>query len=421
MTTTHDVSRDEVMAYVDGELSPARLVSVEAHLVGCEACRTLSEELRAVSARLQAWDVEGGPSAMPRAIRDAMAPPRSRWAFWPIGPVATGWPRWGLAAGSLAGVLLVVVMARPGGPFWSTTPMPVEESADARSSQVSSPPEVAGEVPETRERPESRPAAQESVAAAEQPVVGGRANQSAPGREVVKVAEAAPPVPPPPAAPVITTTRPLAAAPPPAAVAASAQQRIVVAPNERFASELAFARADPAVLLDLAGSSAGAPLDETVPAREVHLTLAVADVAAARAAVEELVRDVEGRQEAAAQLGVAADRRAATPDADDAVLRVPVGRLDAALEKLRAIGEVGDVERQDVDLRAELVEAARAVAVAEQTEEQLTTRRAAAAEDDIAGLDRALGLTREQLVTLRANLRLLRERQSLARIVIRFR
>jgi anti-sigma factor RsiW len=42
---------DRLSEYLDEELSPAEKVQLEAHLTGCAACRTVLEELRAVTAK----------------------------------------------------------------------------------------------------------------------------------------------------------------------------------------------------------------------------------------------------------------------------------------------------------------------------------------------------------------------------------
>ena len=55
--TSHAIDREEVMAYVDGELDANRSAEIETHLKGCEDCRSLVGELRAVSMRLATWHV----------------------------------------------------------------------------------------------------------------------------------------------------------------------------------------------------------------------------------------------------------------------------------------------------------------------------------------------------------------------------
>lgn len=49
------------MAYVDGELPPARAASIEAHLAECRSCQTTVNELRQVSRDLARWSIEAPP------------------------------------------------------------------------------------------------------------------------------------------------------------------------------------------------------------------------------------------------------------------------------------------------------------------------------------------------------------------------
>src|SRR6476646_10646858 len=70
MTITHEIDRQEVMAYLDGEIAAARAVVVRAHLDQCAECRALADDLREVSAGLGEWAVEPAPRrlAAPAAI-----------------------------------------------------------------------------------------------------------------------------------------------------------------------------------------------------------------------------------------------------------------------------------------------------------------------------------------------------------------
>ena len=54
MKPTHSFDHEDVMAYVDGALSPERTADVERHLASCDECRTLVSELHGLSARLAA-------------------------------------------------------------------------------------------------------------------------------------------------------------------------------------------------------------------------------------------------------------------------------------------------------------------------------------------------------------------------------
>ena len=57
-TTTHPVSAEELMAYLDGELPPARAVDVHQHLEMCRECQSLAADFQSVSRGLGEWQVE---------------------------------------------------------------------------------------------------------------------------------------------------------------------------------------------------------------------------------------------------------------------------------------------------------------------------------------------------------------------------
>lgn len=111
----HTVVPEEIMAFVDGELSPAEMRSVEAHLRECAECAALAESFRATSAWMARWDVESVPiqdlnilsdGAQRRARKDTSARPRflalPTWQ-WLVG---------GALASSVCAVLFLAV-SRP--------------------------------------------------------------------------------------------------------------------------------------------------------------------------------------------------------------------------------------------------------------------------------------------------------------------
>lgn len=61
MNPMHPVEAEELQAYLDNELAAERRASLEQHLVACVDCRRLLDDLRQVSATLQAWQVEPAP------------------------------------------------------------------------------------------------------------------------------------------------------------------------------------------------------------------------------------------------------------------------------------------------------------------------------------------------------------------------
>ena len=112
----HAIEPEELMAYLDGELTADRATAAVAHLGECSECQRLVASLRGVSQSLTTWKVELAESEMPRAITAALAErvPASRKVF----PARRSWRdlvsmRWPTSAwvGAVAAVLLVVLGA----------------------------------------------------------------------------------------------------------------------------------------------------------------------------------------------------------------------------------------------------------------------------------------------------------------------
>jgi anti-sigma factor RsiW len=103
MSTIHEVDREVVMAFLDGELSSDRAAAVRAHLDRCPECRTLTEDLRRVSARLSAWQVGRLSDALVMPIVGTAMPSRSPRSWF--GAHLTV-PRWSIA---VAAALLIGV------------------------------------------------------------------------------------------------------------------------------------------------------------------------------------------------------------------------------------------------------------------------------------------------------------------------
>ncbi len=118
-SVNHPVEQEEVMAYLDGELSPQMGAAVEAHLEQCVQCGVLAEDLRQVSLHLLAWESESAPATLSQAVTECAT--RERWAEKLNQPDSaipalqlSHIPRWILfPAGGLAVVLLVIFATMP--------------------------------------------------------------------------------------------------------------------------------------------------------------------------------------------------------------------------------------------------------------------------------------------------------------------
>jgi hypothetical protein len=111
--STHPFAPEDVMAYLDGELSANRATGVAAHLRECSECAALAEQLRDVSNQLVNWGVEPAPATLAKSL-DAVRKDRALskveepkgFAAWLYGKFAPLRQRWALG---LAGVALVVL------------------------------------------------------------------------------------------------------------------------------------------------------------------------------------------------------------------------------------------------------------------------------------------------------------------------
>jgi anti-sigma factor RsiW len=63
-TTTHPFAPEEIMAFVDGELSADRAQALSAHIVQCADCKKVKDSLRNTSLAFTSWTVTTVPSAL---------------------------------------------------------------------------------------------------------------------------------------------------------------------------------------------------------------------------------------------------------------------------------------------------------------------------------------------------------------------
>jgi Domain of unknown function (DUF4349)/Putative zinc-finger len=68
----HPAEQEEVMAYLDGELSADRAALLAAHLRECADCEALAESLRDVSRHMAAWTVEAAPAQLAEHVNAAL-------------------------------------------------------------------------------------------------------------------------------------------------------------------------------------------------------------------------------------------------------------------------------------------------------------------------------------------------------------
>lgn len=116
--TTHSVAPEEVMAFLDGELSATEAHAVSAHIEHCTDCAKIVEQLRSTSRSLTEWKVDPVPVRLGNSVGYSVAKIKSgfnigkgslflRTSFWTR-------KQWAIAsAGTLAAMVLVVFISVP--------------------------------------------------------------------------------------------------------------------------------------------------------------------------------------------------------------------------------------------------------------------------------------------------------------------
>jgi anti-sigma factor RsiW len=91
----HAMEPEELMAYLDGELTAERSAAAAAHLVQCRECQAVAADLESVSRRLLEWQIEDASPRLDRAVHAAWAveharPTTRRGLLWVGGLLAAG-------------------------------------------------------------------------------------------------------------------------------------------------------------------------------------------------------------------------------------------------------------------------------------------------------------------------------------------
>lgn len=82
----HPVEAEELQAYLDKELAPARQAEVSRHVQDCQECSAMIADLQKVSATLQRWQVEPAPANLkPPIIREEKPAHRFSWMRLALG------------------------------------------------------------------------------------------------------------------------------------------------------------------------------------------------------------------------------------------------------------------------------------------------------------------------------------------------
>lgn len=114
----HPIEPEELMAYLDGELTANRAAATAAHLGECAECQSIVAGFRGVSQILKTWEANPSESDMPQAIASALAENKlvSRSVIARLRPRrALLGLRWPVVAwvGGVAAILLLAAVSVP--------------------------------------------------------------------------------------------------------------------------------------------------------------------------------------------------------------------------------------------------------------------------------------------------------------------
>ena len=109
MNTTLHLAPEEIMAFLDGELSSAEAQEIKAHLATCPNCSVVAAQFQETAQMLAVWEVPTLPDSRENSISKAIK--STNLTFRPTLQTARRrWMTWGLSA---VGAVLVVALINP--------------------------------------------------------------------------------------------------------------------------------------------------------------------------------------------------------------------------------------------------------------------------------------------------------------------
>ena len=77
-TTTHPVAPEEVMAFLDGEISAEKSISIAAHLESCSECKEFASQVKTTSQALAQWKTDVPTDSLQERMMEALEGGQSR-------------------------------------------------------------------------------------------------------------------------------------------------------------------------------------------------------------------------------------------------------------------------------------------------------------------------------------------------------
>lgn len=447
MTSPHAIDREDVMAYLDGELAAERAALVRVHLDTCESCRQLAADLRDVSARLHEWQVEPSPAVLDVTVRAALeasplvsGSPGSPGSWWRSLFVLPAVRYAGMSAVAASAILAGWVILRPGDQT-DSPPAPASVAAPSGATDVA-----------RLEQPAGTPGPPPATPGAEREQRSGRGRGASPSagftsamprQDAVSEVRVSPqpqraaPVPPATADPVITNppvstvvpATPPPPPPPPPAPPPQTQTATAARPETfragaggRGGGGGGGAAESRAITVDSTRNALDSVTllqgvaNASLIARRAELTIVTTQFDQARTDFDRIVAEHQAIPATMKASGDTGQTRAI-----DAVIRIPAERFEAAIKLLRTLGRVTRETLGSDDLRVQIAGLSAKLAAVQSEEnalrDQLVTQRSN--REVVLTTEQALARAREDRARLEAELRTLAGRVTHGELTIR--
>jgi hypothetical protein len=366
---THPLEQDEVMAYLDGELTTEAAAKAAEHLRECRECQALAADLQSVSRQMASWQIAASEPQMTPAIVDALQEHEAKFAHgstysksrlrdWFGGFRSRGWV-WAVSAAAL--VLAIVTIQS----------LTLSRRMAAPSDQLA-----------------MRETAQQRTGDTAPAAITLRQNEVATdGGDRDRLRAMQP----------------------------------QMASNMEVSSNLANPAPTPrevATSGDRTGSAAAAGYAaKPMIARTAQLTLIVKDFESSQKRLEEILQrhgGYVGQMTTSAPEG--ADRKFS------ATLRVPANQLDAVIAEVKALGRVESESQSGEEVTAQYIDLQARLTNARNTEQRLTEllRRQTGKLDEVVTVEEKISEVREEIERMEAEQKSLSQRVDFGTLSVSF-
>ena len=363
---THPLEQDEVMAYLDGELTTEAAAKATEHLRECRKCQALAADLQSVSRQMASWQIAASEPQMTPAIVDALQEHEAKFAwnaklggsFWrdPFGTFRI--PRWALAASGAALVLVTMVALMTTARYNSG--LEYRQMARSQPQSLETSPPLA---PQSRRSPEAAEVSDRDK------LLAARAEVDSNVRLNEAASMAAPPAP--------------------------------------------SSRADSVHSAVTFNAVAAKPM----VARTAQLTLIVKDFESSQKRLEEILQR---------HGGYVGQMTTSAPEGSDrkfsATLRVPANQLDAVIAEVKALGRVESESQSGEEVTAQYIDLQARLTNARNTEQRLTEllRRQTGKLDEVVTVEEKISEVREEIERMEAEQKSLSQRVDFGTLSVSF-